>query len=98
MRLISKPAHTPNQCVEDKENSVPKTTTKPNIYLKGKLANIKERVVPPTQSKVSSPASQLFSLIFSKEVRDKNHKNYFSQKSFAKSKLGSDLYNSINKK
>lgn len=55
IRLISKPAQTPSQCEEERENIVPKTATNKNKKVNGSLENIRKRMGRTTQNKVSSP-------------------------------------------
>jgi len=55
IRLISKPAQTPSQCEEERENTVPKTATNKNKKVNGSLENIRKRMGRTTQNKVSSP-------------------------------------------
>lgn len=55
IRLTSKPAHTPNQWEEERENIVPKTATNRNKKVNGSLENIRKRMGRTTQNKVSSP-------------------------------------------
>ena len=44
IRLTSRPAQMPSQCVEEIENNVPILITEKNIYLKGRLENIRKRI------------------------------------------------------
>ena len=55
IRLTSKPAQTPNQWEEERENIVPKTATNRNKKVNGSLENIRKRMRRITQNKVSSP-------------------------------------------